>query len=90
MAAPEVYSLAQGPITAHAFNQDRSRECRFLFFCTWSRFAQVAVGPEVAVSLNSKDVQIFSKAGNDWKASETLSEVRIFRPCGALIKDRGH
>jgi len=26
MAAPEVYSLAQGPITAHAFNQDRSRE----------------------------------------------------------------
>ena len=28
MAAPEVYSLAQGPITAHAFNQDRSRECR--------------------------------------------------------------
>jgi len=31
---------------------------------------------EIAVSLNSKDVQIFSKAGNDWKATETLSEVR--------------
>ena len=31
---------------------------------------------EVAVSLNSKDVQIFSKAKGDWKATETLSEVR--------------
>ena len=29
MAAPEVYSLAQGPITAHAFNKNRSREYRF-------------------------------------------------------------
>jgi len=53
MAAPEVYPLAQGPITAHAFNQDRS---------------------QIAVSLNSKDVQIFSKAGSDWKATEVLSE----------------
>jgi len=53
MAAPEVYSLAQVPITAHAFNQDRS---------------------QVAVSLNSTDVQIFSKVKNDWKATETLSE----------------
>jgi len=53
MASPEVYSLAQGPVTAHAFNQNRS---------------------QVAVSLNSTDVQIFSKAKNDWKATETLSE----------------
>jgi len=34
---------------------------------------------EIAVSLNSKDAQIFSKTGNDWKATETLSEV-----CGYL------
>lgn len=31
MAAPEVYSLAQCPITAHAFNQDRSRKCSPFF-----------------------------------------------------------
>jgi hypothetical protein len=31
---------------------------------------------EVAVSLNSNDVQIFSRQGNDWKPTETLSEVR--------------
>jgi hypothetical protein len=30
---------------------------------------------EVAVSLNSMDVQIFSKGRNDWQAAETLSEV---------------
>ena len=29
--------------------------------------------------MNSKDVQIFSKAGNDWKATETLSEVCTVR-----------
>jgi len=29
---------------------------------------------EVAVSLNSNDVQIFSREGHDWKPSETLSE----------------
>ncbi|KAH9950283.1 actin-like protein ARPC3 [Amylocystis lapponica] len=29
---------------------------------------------EVAVSLNSNDVQIFSRQGQEWKASETLSE----------------
>ena len=27
--------------------------------------------------MNSKDVQIFSKAGNDWKETETLSEVCV-------------
>jgi len=53
MSAPEVYSLAQVPITSHAFNQDHS---------------------QVAVSLNSKDIQIFAKKGNEWKPNETLSE----------------
>jgi actin related protein 2/3 complex subunit 1A/1B len=53
MAAPEVYTLAQLPITAHAFSADRS---------------------QIAVSLNSNDAQIFSRKGNDWQATETLSE----------------
>lgn len=30
---------------------------------------------EVAVSLNSKDVQIFARQGSDWTSTETLSEV---------------
>jgi len=53
MSAPEVHSLAQVPITSHAFNEDRS---------------------QVAVSLNTKDIQIFSRKGNDWTSTETLAE----------------
>ncbi|KAH8099507.1 actin-like protein ARPC3 [Cristinia sonorae] len=53
MSQPEVYSLAQTPITSHAFNGDRS---------------------QVAVSLSSKDVQIFERQGHDWQPTETLSE----------------
>ncbi|TCD70937.1 hypothetical protein EIP91_000843 [Steccherinum ochraceum] len=53
MSQPEVYSLAQTPITSHAFNGDRT---------------------QVAVSLSSKDVQIFARQGHDWQATETLSE----------------
>ncbi|EIM89804.1 actin-like protein ARPC3 [Stereum hirsutum FP-91666 SS1] len=53
MAAPEVYNIAQVPITGHAFNADRS---------------------QVAVSLNSNDVQIFSRSSHDWQPTETLSE----------------
>ena len=34
---------------------------------------------EVAVSLNSKDVEIFSKVKGDWKATEILSEVLAVR-----------
>jgi actin related protein 2/3 complex subunit 1A/1B len=53
MSAPEVFPLAQVPITSHAFNADRS---------------------QVAVSLNSKDATIFARNGNNWTATETLSE----------------
>ncbi|KAG8754214.1 hypothetical protein FRC12_011266 [Ceratobasidium sp. 428] len=53
MSSPEVYSLAQVPLTCHSFNPDRS---------------------QVAVSLNSNEVQIFSKNGGEWKSTETLSE----------------
>ncbi|KAI0053893.1 actin-like protein ARPC3 [Auriscalpium vulgare] len=51
--SPEVYNVAQTPITGHAFNADRS---------------------QVAVSLNSNDVQILSRSGNEWTTTETLSE----------------
>jgi actin related protein 2/3 complex subunit 1A/1B len=51
--APEVYNLAQTPVTAHAFNPHRT---------------------QLAVSLNSNDVQIFSRSGAEWTQSETLSE----------------
>lgn len=53
MSGPEIFPLAQVPITSHSFNADRT---------------------QVAVSLNSNDVQIFARQGNDWKPSETLSE----------------
>ncbi|PFH54242.1 hypothetical protein AMATHDRAFT_135425 [Amanita thiersii Skay4041] len=51
--APEVSSLAQTPVTAHAFSPDRT---------------------QLAASLNSNGVQIFSRSGADWIPSETLSE----------------
>jgi len=53
MVAPEIHTLAQVPITSHAFNADRS---------------------QVAVSLNSNDAEIFSRHGNEWKSTESLSE----------------
>jgi actin related protein 2/3 complex subunit 1A/1B len=53
MSAPEVYTIAQTPVTCHAFNADRS---------------------QVAVSLNSNDVQILSRSRNDWEGGEVLSE----------------
>ncbi|KAF9469238.1 actin-related protein ARPC3 [Collybia nuda] len=51
--APEIYNLAQTPITSHAFSPDRN---------------------QLAVSLNTNDVQIYSRQGNEWAVAETLSE----------------
>ena len=71
MSQPEVFPLAQVPVTSHAFNADRS-----------GKFAHRLSVPfltsftEVAVSLNSSDVQIYARQGNDWKPTEVLSEVR--------------
>ena len=76
MSAPEVYSITQGSITAHAFNQDRSRKCPPFFMDLRISPVRSYVWLEVAVSLNSKDAQIFSKTKGDWKAKEILSEVR--------------
>jgi len=53
MSTPEIYSIAQTPITCHSFNADRS---------------------QVAVSLNSSDVQVLSRKGSEWVTSDTLSE----------------
>ena len=53
MSTPEVYEIAQTPITSHSFNADRS---------------------QVAVSLNSNEVQVLQKQGSEWKQTETLSE----------------
>ncbi|KAF5357960.1 hypothetical protein D9756_001459 [Leucocoprinus leucothites] len=50
---PEIFTLAQTPITAHAFNADRQ---------------------ELAVSLNSNEVQLYSRKGQEWIPTETLSE----------------
>ncbi|KAJ6618897.1 actin-related protein ARPC3 [Mycena sp. CBHHK59/15] len=51
--APEVFNLAQIPITCHSFSADHK---------------------QVAVSLNSKDAQIFARQGSAWTPTETLSE----------------
>jgi len=51
--APDIFTLAQSPVTSHAFSPDHS---------------------QVAVSLNTKDVQIFSKRGAEWVPTDLLSE----------------
>ncbi|KZS90009.1 actin-related protein ARPC3 [Sistotremastrum niveocremeum HHB9708] len=53
MAAPQVFPIAQVPLTTHAFSPDRS---------------------QVAVSLNNNDAQIYTRHGQEWTLTETLSE----------------
>ncbi|KAG8993939.1 hypothetical protein FRB94_013042 [Tulasnella sp. JGI-2019a] len=53
MSGPEVYQLAQAPVTAHSFSPDRE---------------------QVAVSLNSNEVTIFSRRGGSWDSTETLPD----------------
>lgn len=37
--------------------------------------ATLKPSPEVAVSLNSNDVQLYARNGSEWAPTETLSEV---------------
>jgi actin related protein 2/3 complex subunit 1A/1B len=72
MSAPEVYTIAQTPITSHAFSPDRKRES-----CPPALRCALPDRPaEVAVSLNSNDVAIYTKRGSEWTPTETLAEVR--------------
>jgi actin related protein 2/3 complex subunit 1A/1B len=43
--------------------------------------------PEVAVSLNTNDVQIYSRQGPNWAITETLSEVRKIYPWTILFSN---
>lgn len=75
MAPPEIYPLAQtqAAITSHSFNADRSGNIFSSLRCIRRGTDHET---EVAVSLNSNDVQIFAREGHEWKPTETLSEVR--------------
>lgn len=74
MAAPEEYQISNVPITSHAFNADRKRKSIMsLRFCPFPIFYT-----ELAVSLNSNDAQILSRQGQEWKITESLSEVSSF------------
>ena len=74
MTVPEEYQVAKVPITSHAFNADRSRQSIFALL----HFVSDLPYAELAVSLNSNDAQIMSRQGQDWKVTETLSEVFSF------------
>ena len=71
--APEVFNLAQAPITSHAFSADHSRKLTYMLLCYLGNRIT-----EVAVSLNTNDVQIYSRQGPDWVVTEALSEVCIY------------
>lgn len=80
--APEVYNLAQTPITSHAFSADHKRELRG-HCIQFTGYLTQETQSDVAVSLNSNDAQIFSRQGSEWVATETLAEVCIHN--GALL-----
>lgn len=72
MSAPEVYSIAQTPITCHAFNADHSRTLPSRYPSSAHRCHMAA---EVALSLNDNKSQIYVKEGKEWVPTETLAEV---------------
>jgi actin related protein 2/3 complex subunit 1A/1B len=78
MAAPEVFTITQAPFTG-AFSADRRRMQLHIcpLTCTHPRL------PELAVSPNNNEVQIYGRQGSEWKLGETLSEVGCFPSCDA-------
>ena len=48
----------------------------FLLLYAYSH-CQIGLSSEIAVSLNSNEVRIYARQGNDWNHTETLSEVRV-------------
>lgn len=71
MAAPEIYPIAQVPITAHAFNPDRSSMPRSSSLPKSSLIITLVV----ALSANTSDAQIMMRTGSEWKTISTLTEV---------------
>jgi actin related protein 2/3 complex subunit 1A/1B len=73
----EVHNLAQTPITSHVFSPDRQRQSQLvMFFYPNDDDLTIHIVTELAVSLNSNDVQIYSRSGQEWVPTDTLSEVR--------------
>lgn len=68
---PEIHPLSQTPITSHAFSADRQGWLRPQFMSM-----PLIISPELAVSLNSNDVQLYSRRDQEWIPTEVLSEVR--------------
>ena len=84
MAAPDIFPIAQVPITAHAFNPDRSSVPRSSSFLKSSLIIMLVV----ALSANTSDAQIMMRMGSEWKTISTLTEVcdhMRHRPHFALI-----
>lgn len=71
MAAPEIFSIAQVPITAHAFNPDHTSTPVHLML----RNRQLIITLVVALSANTSDAQIMTRVGSEWKTTSTLTEV---------------
>ena len=70
-AAPKAYTIAQVPLTAHAFNAARTRAMPTLRSVPFFLTSIV----DVAVSLNSNEATIYSYQGSDWAVESTLAEV---------------
>jgi actin related protein 2/3 complex subunit 1A/1B len=83
MSSTEVYQLNLGPITAHAFNKDRTRWLNFNvftpFFLELGQIFHIFFFylTEVAICPNNNEVQIYTKAGKSWNLIHTLAEVCI-------------
>jgi actin related protein 2/3 complex, subunit 1A/1B len=87
MAAPEVFQLSTGPLTAVALSADRSRA-----FGPEFPFSKAADGignslfTELATCPNNNDVQIYSRGRDGWDLKSTLSEVGLSSPLPVPIR----
>lgn len=70
--APQIFKLAQVPVTCHAFNTDRSRRAK----CSLSlKYLSLTSLIGLAVSLNSNDVQILANDGTSYVPTDNLAQV---------------
>jgi actin related protein 2/3 complex, subunit 1A/1B len=87
MAAPEVFQLSTGPLTAVALSADRSRAFRPEFYSPRPLMGLAThVFTELATCPNNNDVQIYSRGRDGWDLKTTLSEVGLSSPLPVSIR----
>lgn len=72
MAAPEVFQISSGPLTACAFSADRSRESASLLFTSIHPLITWLASLELATCANTNDVAVSTRGASGWDASPNM------------------